>query len=393
MKLSYHNVVHPRPGLAGLLVVDDDDEAFDYVPVVGVPRGAAFAQTLQGGLDAGTSPRRLLRYFLDKGGPHLYESLSFYEPIDGDTRKDAIARLAREKGWEMDWDAASSAPVDPPREPAREPARDPPSPPPPAPSPWQGEPPFPGLSRSLKQALVFQTLALLIRRHHASLGLRLMELHPCGGMYDCLALVTAGFEQSLCLLNLAGTGLLLKPLDTPRPPPDADEEWHKEVWEYPREYFAAGGADAFADRLEGRLGLPSGRPLPPASPTTVSVAVLAQLAQRFALSDRAPCFRSGWLDTSGMEGSSVRSWVSEFPELMARCEAAEPGSREPAQLAGRLWGIGPGRFFEQPDLVVDLATGELRRKGKKEGSLWSRYAQGAGIRELAWWVETLWKKS
>ena len=55
--------------------------------------------------------------------------------------------------------------------------------------------------------------------------------------------------------------------------------------------------------------------------------------------------------------------------------------------------MGPGRFCEQPDLVVDLATGELRRKGRKEGSLWSRYAQGAGIRELAWWVETLWKKS
>jgi hypothetical protein len=395
MSLSYHNVLHPNPCIAGLLVTDED--GFDYVPLVGVPRGESFAKTLQGALDAGTHPQRILRYFFDKGGPHLYESLSIREPVEGASRLGVIRSLAAQKGWEMHWTVAPKAPqsdpqtedATPPSEaPLREASQDPPL------SEIafdQGEPPFPGLPRSLKQAMVMQTLAVLIRRHHASMGLRLVEMHPCGGMYDCLALAQDRLDHSLCLFNLAGTGLLLNSVGTPRPINDVSPEWHDSVWRYPRGYFAWGGPEGFADQIEARLGLPKCQALPSASASTVSVAVMAQLAQRFALSERAPTFRCAWLDTSGMEGSSIRPWIKAFPKLKARCDAQSSDWSVAARVACRVWGIGSERHFDRPAVTLDLGTGEVRRQGRREGSLWGRYAKGAGIRELAWWLEGLWR--
>ena len=371
--------------LAGLLVTDDEASSFDYVPIEGAERGTAFADTLRQALESEASPARILRYFMNKGGPHLYESLSSFERLPGEEARAAMAQLAQQQGWTLAWGGAvSSQSAGQSRASDEEGAHE---------SPFtDSQAPFPPLPRALKQAMTLQTLAVLLRRHHPSLGLRLMELHPCGGMYDCLALVTRKFEQSLCLFNLAGSGLLLEPLGRPRPPEGAEESWHQSVWRYPRAYFSSGGPSELADVLEARLGLPavSGSLSPSAS--TISVAVIAQLAQRFALSDKAPYFRSGWLDTSGMEGSSVRPWVAEFPELMRRCEEAEPDSMEPARLAGRLWAVGSEDHIEQPDLVIDLATGEVRSDGATEGSLWSRYKKGAGIRELAWWLERIWKR-
>lgn len=385
MKLSYHNVLHPRAMLAGLLVADEEERSFDYVPIEGAERGTAFAGTLRQALESEASPARILRHYINKGGPHLYESLSSFERLAGDAPRAALTQLAQQQGWTLAWqEAVSSHSAAESREAVEGSAQSDPV--------TYGEATFPALPRSLKQAMTLQTLAVLLRRHHTPLGLRLMELHPCGGMYDCLGLVTRKFEHSLCLFNLAGSGLLLEPLGRPRPPHDAEESWSQSVWRYPRAYFSSGGPAQLADVLEARLGLPALSGSPSRSATTISVAVMAQLAQRFSLSEKAPYFRSGWLDTSGMEGSSVRSWVAEFPELMKRCEETEPGSMEAARVAGRLWAIGSEPHIQRPALIIDLATGQVRCGGKNEGSLWSRYRKGAGIRELAWWLEGLWKR-
>ncbi len=256
-------------------------------------------------------------------------------------------------------------------------------------------PPLPELPRSLKQAMVLQTIALLLRRHQGHGKLRLVELHPGGGTYDCLALAGPIEESALCIFNVAGSSLLLHPRGRPVPPRDVDDEWHNDLWRYPSEYLAARGVEPFVARLEARLGLTPPKKLPPASPSSVSVSVLAQLAQRFALAARPPFFRSGWFDSAGMAGSSVCPWVADFPKIQARCDAARDDWPKQALAAGRLWGIGSEKFFERPDVVVDVATGQVYRTATspavEQGSLWSRYQKGAGIRELAWWVETLWK--
>ena len=248
------------------------------------------------------------------------------------------------------------------------------------------------LPRSLKQAIALRTISLLMRRHHYKKDLRLVELHPCGGTYDCLALAAGRFKKTLVCFNLPGTGLLLEPLDDgPCPPPqDALDDWSGDVWRYPEHYFHCRGVEGFVDSLERRLGLPQGRKLPQPSASTISVAVLAQLADRFALSSAPPTFRSGWEDSSGWSGSSCRSWVGQVPHLLARCDEAENWVEE-AAVAGRLWGIGSEHWFEEPDAIVDLGTGDVFRSGQRQGSLWARYQNGAGIRKLAWWLEGIWK--
>jgi hypothetical protein len=247
------------------------------------------------------------------------------------------------------------------------------------------------LPRSLKQAMALRTLAVLLRRHHAAHPLRLFEIHPAGGMYDCLTLMLGTCEATICTFNLAGSSLLLQPLGPERPPDGCRREWHDDMWRYPGAYFAAGDADAFADVLEARLGLVPVKKAPPPTPATISVAVFAELARRYALSNRAPEFRSGWMDTSGMGGSGLRGWVADFPKIQARCDA-DGGENWPdrAMAANRLWAV-KDPWTEHPRVVLDLAAGRVFERGKPVGSVWERYRKGAGIRELAWWVEGLWR--
>ena len=90
------------------------------------------------------------------------------------------------------------------------------------------------LPTSLKQAIALRSISLLMRRHHREMDFRLVELHPCDGTYDCIALAARRFKKTLVCFNLPGTGLLLGPLgDAPSPPRDALDDWSGDVWRYP----------------------------------------------------------------------------------------------------------------------------------------------------------------
>jgi hypothetical protein len=201
------------------------------------------------------------------------------------------------------------------------------------------------------------------------------------------------FRHTLCMFNLRGSSVLLEASGPPRPPLDANEAWHDDLWRYPREFLAAGGGLGFADRLSDRLGLPGDGHMPQPSPASVSMGVLAELAHRYALSTKAPFFRSGFFDTSGMAPSSTRPWVAQFPKIKARCDAAGPDGQAQARIATCLWGVCSDDAGKEPSVIVDFWTGKVVREGHVEGSLWSRYNDGAGVRDLAWWVETLWRQS
>jgi hypothetical protein len=371
MELSVHAVIVPDVRVSGILVFDA--EGFDYVPLRGDERGQAFTAHLRQGLENGFPPGELLAHFFDKGGPHLYESLSAPIPVEAPTRLAALYRRAGAEGWELD--AEHRVHASPPPEPVAVP-----------------EPELPELPRSLVQAMVLLTLSALYRRHHRAHDLRLFEMHPGGGMYDGYTLVIPPKMINLCFFNVAGTGLLLHEVGEPRPPEGADERWFDNVWRYPRAFLTVGGAVRLADRMEARLGLEPVRQTPAPSPSSIVVATFAELARRYALSDRAPHFRSGWLDTSGMVPSSVRPWVRRFTEVQARCDAAD-GWPAAALVANRLWGVdGEERAMDDPRVVVDLGTGTVFLEGEPAGSLWHRYQKGEGLRSLAWWLERLWRR-
>jgi len=57
------------------------------------------------------------------------------------------------------------------------------------------------VQNQLREVLAWRLLSETVR--HTSHGLRIYELHPGGGMYDCLALYTMS-GSSVCHLNRAG---------------------------------------------------------------------------------------------------------------------------------------------------------------------------------------------
>ncbi|MEC9072290.1 MAG: hypothetical protein VX938_07935, partial [Myxococcota bacterium] len=118
--------------------------------------------------------------------------------------------------------------------------------------------------------------------------------------------------------------------------------------------------------------------------------VLAQLAERYALSRAAPCFRSGWHDSSGAAGSGVRSWVVNYPHIQRRCDDADSWIDQ-ALAAGRLMAICGEKGQSKPQVVVDLGSGDVYHSGSLLGSVWNRYQRGEGIRAIAWWLETQWR--
>lgn len=63
------------------------------------------------------------------------------------------------------------------------------------------------LPRALNQAIALQTLSELLRRYSRTLQMRLVELHPDGGMYDCLGLVSEREMSVICQFHLEGSSL------------------------------------------------------------------------------------------------------------------------------------------------------------------------------------------
>ncbi len=374
MKISLHIALPSPEPPDGLLVVDE--HGFDYVPRRGSPRGRAFAMVLQRVADAGTDPTDVFSLITGVGGAAGRVGLGCAAWVTAPTRLEAIRQRAESEGWNMEWDAAASGPM--PAAPTIKPVAHTPSP-----------APVPIMTRALSQAIAFPTLSRLFRHHGSSLNLRLLETHPGGGMYDCLGLVRGPFEKFFCNFNVEGSSLTLDPVGPPRPPGEPPDWWYDDIWRYPVAYFEAGTTEALADMIAARLGLPADRPAEPPSPSSVSIAVLAELAKRYAMATEAPEFRSGFFDSSGMSPSSPRAWVAQVPDVHARMLAAGEGTKEAALIANRLWGICDRGSYE-PKIIVDLATGAVVSGGKAQESLWVRYGKGAGIRELAWSLERHW---
>ena len=223
------------------------------------------------------------------------------------------------------------------------------------------------MTRSLKLGMALKTLSALHRRHPE---LRLTETHPGGGMYDCLGLHTADF-QLRCTANLAGTSLALNDAGRPRPPAHPFSGWESDVWRYPEAWFRHDGAEGLATALEERLGLPSPAVVT-ATPATVALGVVAELAGRYALSNVDLQLRSGWHDSSGMGGCHLRDWVKPL------VSAAEEDWEARRRIGNGYWQLDRGG----PKVLLDLKTGRAAAL-----DLWQGYRSGQGIRELAWALE------
>lgn len=243
---------------------------------------------------------------------------------------------------------------------------------------------LPEVRLGVKRAIAWRTLTEIVR-HHPTLDLRVMETHPCDGQYDCLTLVRGPSCTSVCMFNLAGTGLALAgPLGPPRDLPWwLKEHGEADIWRYPQHGL---GEDrgALALAIEARLGFPERHPGdPPATRTGLALGVIAELLDRVALSARPVDVRCGWFDTPYSVG--VRPWAADKPGVGAVPDTAPWPQR--ARAAGRFWALDRRGDPVDPALVIDLATTQVWARARPAGWLADRYAAGAGIRAMAWELE------
>ncbi len=237
------------------------------------------------------------------------------------------------------------------------------------------------MRRSLKRAIAWRAYQEILR-HHPSLDLRILQTQPGSGQYDCLTLVRWPGLETVCEVNVSGSGLRLGAA-IGRPRPVASLGWHPgddTVWRYPGLGLKEG---RLAAAIEDALGFPDRATSPPTTPSVLASAVLAELLERVAFSPREVDLRCGWKDSS--YGASIRSWARPLPALETL--HAEMDRKARARLAARYWGLARGSANVDPAVIVDLATSRWWAHGEEQPRLSDSWGQGAGIRALAWAVE------
>jgi len=182
----------------------------------------------------------------------------------------------------------------------------------------------------LSVVVSWKVVAEIMRRHYPERDLQVMELHPGGGLYDCLSLITGlhgRIGRSLCQINRVGSLHIIESWASPRARIDA-EPWTRYAngsLNYVAAWVAMASARDFIYQLEDVLGLPSTRslPTPPTVPTTLVFRVLAGLQERWVVGNDWLEIRSVCYDSSGMVESGIREELARFPNAHAEVSRNE----------------------------------------------------------------------
>lgn len=153
---------------------------------------------------------------------------------------------------------------------------------------------------SVIEAASWRLCSELARRHpHA---LRIVELHPGGGQYDCLALVAREPEpQSLLHANRVGS-IHANP----------EDDSHGRTWAW-AEYLTAREPRHFLLDVEQALRLDPPPMVPAATPWTLSWRAIASALASEILGVSGLRAMNGMLDTSGWEGGPRAELFEAFP--------------------------------------------------------------------------------
>jgi hypothetical protein len=242
----------------------------------------------------------------------------------------------------------------------------------------------PPMRTGLKRAIAWRTLSALIRLH-PTMDLRIVESHPCGGMYDCLTLVLWPSLQHVCSMNLVGSSFAL---GSPIGPRRRGRTWgttpDDTIWRYPLHGLGE-DRDALAVDVSDFLGMPRGEAAKTRSPSQLALAVIGELLDRVALGSREVDVRSGWRDGDGWANPKPAAWAAVLPAVAGMAPDApwQAGCRA----AVRYWSLERSAEAPVPAVVVDVASSAVWFRGTAQTSLAARYQAGAGVRAMAWWLE------
>ena len=207
------------------------------------------------------------------------------------------------------------------------------------------------VSHRVQHMVTWQIFAELMRRHRQQMDLRVLELHPAGGMGDSFYLYRWGPNGTGTSLNdfrrfrRMGEG-------APKAPLEVDGGY---VWPW----LAAEGPKPIVDAVEQVCGLPSHTGhLPPSDSTTKAIRLMARVLMLCCGTRRNRQWRSALLDASDGGGARPRQAFTNLPHVAQTVPQGAPYTR-----LQRYWLLvaGPTPFWDEPgpaELVVDL-NGEV----------------------------------
>lgn len=247
----------------------------------------------------------------------------------------------------------------------------------------------------VKIAVTWRIITELFRRHHERCKLKVFELHPCSGQYDCLAIYSS-FERfpgkSLCHFHHRGQHLHI--FGTYNEPklnleslrwPDGND--------YVAAFLSANNPVEIINGVEQVLGLPKHKgKLPPSTPAILCFRLISALVERYMLARECVDIRCGWYDSSGMEGSYIREELSLFPDVQRQLPDRSCEWEEQAKIASRFWLViveSPGGknelkalidlrglvyFVNRPDWSWDV-WGEFKKNDRKLSEVVNRFEE------------------
>ncbi len=216
------------------------------------------------------------------------------------------------------------------------------------------------MNTTTNSALAWKLTEELFRRPRPGLELSVHITHPFDGNYFAVSLMRRDRWEPLVELNLDGTSIGLRPVDSPRAPARELFDSHSYL-----EAILTHGVVAVADEAECKLGLPVwSAHRPPTTAPTLGVRLIAAVMQRRLFASHHTIADSGFFDGGGMSPCGVNAWVQPFREVYDRAQEAlaRDERRTAARRASRCWRltIAPN---EAKTVVLDLGTAEARATG------------------------------
>lgn len=234
----------------------------------------------------------------------------------------------------------------------------------------------------VKAAVTWKITGELLRRHHSSTHLKILETHPGGGQYDCVSFCNK-LGATLFDLNIATGHFHLFKQYGPRRTDLRKLGW-PDRGSYLQHFFAHYDPKVIVDEIEDLVGLPSYRKrlLPVTTPLVLVFRLMATMLQRHIFSRERLHISCGWYDGSGMDGSSIRQELLALPELFGPFPPPTTDWVVQAQAASRFWLLEmTDKHFNSVDPIIFDLRGVVHfpKRYDESWNVWDAYTANGRI--------------
>lgn len=243
----------------------------------------------------------------------------------------------------------------------------------------------------ITEAVTWRLIADLMRRHESTAGLRVIETHPGGGLYDCRTILqpsATDFGPHIDFNLQSGNAHCFGMFGTHQA--DGDQP---EPLAYVAQTLQAGHAMQVVNRLEKILGISSPQRSPSTTAHALAYLVMAEIAGRAALHGAPVSWRNGRHDSSGFQATDpVRQELRQVPEIAEKLDDLAAG-HSPADAAGYrywIWTVpASAHLAEQLVAIVDAVDGLFFRLGEQPKKIALMQAYDAVRRDVRRLVSAL----